>query len=52
MHKNKKGKIKVHKGKLDELTLMISRLEKVKDRRRNVLHNREKMSPYCPHNKK
>jgi len=44
----KKGKVRVHKGKLDELTLTTSRL-KEEDKRTTVPHDMKKMFPYCSH---
>jgi len=48
--RTKKGEIRVHKGKLDELTLTTSRVKKVEERRTNVPHDLKKMFPYCSHN--
>ncbi|UJG39573.1 MAG: hypothetical protein K9W45_06805 [Candidatus Heimdallarchaeum aukensis] len=47
--KAKEGKIKVHKGKLDELTLTTSRVKKEEERRTTVPHDMKKMFPYCSH---
>ncbi|MHA1205269.1 MAG: hypothetical protein ACTSSL_10085, partial [Candidatus Heimdallarchaeaceae archaeon] len=47
--KKGKGEIRVHKGKLDELTLTTSRLKKVEERRETVPHDFKKMFPYCSH---
>jgi len=47
--KTKKGKIRVHRGKLDELTLTTSKV-KEEERREAVPHDLKKMFPYCSHN--
>ncbi|MHA1416555.1 MAG: hypothetical protein ACTSRR_09890, partial [Candidatus Heimdallarchaeaceae archaeon] len=47
--KTKKGKIRVHRGKLDELTLTTSKV-KEEERRKTVPHDLKKMFPYCSHN--
>ncbi|MHA1115487.1 MAG: zinc ribbon domain-containing protein [Candidatus Heimdallarchaeaceae archaeon] len=47
--RTKKGKIRVHRGKLDELTLTTSRV-KEEERRKTVPHDLKKMFPYCSHN--
>ncbi|UJG42269.1 MAG: transposase [Candidatus Heimdallarchaeum endolithica] len=47
--KTKKGKIRVHRGKLDELTLTTSKV-KEEERRKTVPHDFKKMFPYCSHN--
>ncbi|MHA1400416.1 MAG: hypothetical protein ACTSQE_08710, partial [Candidatus Heimdallarchaeaceae archaeon] len=46
---SKKGKIRVHRGKLDELTLTTSRLKDPKKRRLSVPHDLKKKFPYCSH---
>jgi len=48
--RTKKGEIRVHRGKLDELTLTTSRLKKIEERRTTVLYDLKKMFPYCSHN--
>jgi len=47
--KTKNGKIRVHRGKLDELTLTTSKV-KEEERRKTVPHDLKKMFPYCSHN--
>ncbi|MHA1204736.1 MAG: hypothetical protein ACTSSL_07320, partial [Candidatus Heimdallarchaeaceae archaeon] len=47
--RTKKGKIRVHRGKLDELTLTTSKV-KEEERRTTVPHDLKKMFPYCSHN--
>ncbi|MHA1872903.1 MAG: zinc ribbon domain-containing protein [Candidatus Heimdallarchaeaceae archaeon] len=47
--KTKKGKIRVHRGKLYELTLTTSKV-KEEERRKTVPHDLKKMFPYCSHN--
>ncbi|UJG39849.1 MAG: transposase [Candidatus Heimdallarchaeum aukensis] len=46
--RTKKGEIRVHKGKLDELTLTTSKV-KEEERRETVPHDFKKMFPYCSH---
>ncbi|UJG40991.1 MAG: hypothetical protein K9W45_00690 [Candidatus Heimdallarchaeum aukensis] len=47
--RTKKGKIRVHRGKLDDLTLTTSRV-KEEERRKTFPHDLKKMFPYCSHN--
>ncbi|UJG43575.1 MAG: transposase [Candidatus Heimdallarchaeum endolithica] len=47
--RTKKGKIRVHRGKLDKLTLTTSKV-KEEEKRTTVPHDLKKMFPYCSHN--
>jgi len=46
--RTKNGKLRVHRGKLDELTLTTSKV-KEEERRKTVPHDFKKMFPYCSH---